>query len=715
MKNMTTKMNCRKSLLLLSASALISVTALPVQAAHAVSEMKMTMKNSMTMKMPMTAANNASSQKSETIAVAPAPTAKSAAGAGGASSSKGVLLKYQVYVGSKYSNRKVTITVSDKQIRNGAKLTVATVSVDRNGYAKFTFPAVIGPNDTVTTTLTNKQATTVAGTKVQLVDAKVANAPATTPAPVTPQAPESAAPVVTQSAAPVVTPKPAPTHTRVAIPTPTPKPTAAPVVIIQDALTPIFGSATSTNDGFTIQIANYDGAFSWSAVDDQGGSVSISSTGRVTVTNLRSSVSSRVTVTTTRTNYKTGSATSPLLTVLAAAPAAPAAPAPVFSGGGGSAPAPAPTPTPTPTSTKVTLTAIAGVTPPIAGMTPVLNISSAQYTGTVAWSPAAGTFGYGTSYTAVITLTPTTGYTLSGVGANAFTVAGGTAINSESSGVVVVHFPATQSAAPTAISLTGIAGLPAPVAGAAPVLTVNSAQYTGTVVWSPARSTFDFSTVYTATITLTPTTGYTVSGVAANSFTVAGGTATNDANSGVVVVTFPATGPSAPVIGTNTQVISSIPLRTAMRVGDADQVISASASSGLDLTYTATGACSIVAGSRVPSIQADSAGACTITISQGGNATFAPVTAASTTITILAANDVNNFILTIDPNGGTYNGSTAIVTTVISSNSQVNLQNSTLSNGAMAFQGWHQNDIGGALVTSPIRMVTDVVLVAAWA
>jgi formylglycine-generating enzyme required for sulfatase activity len=50
--------------------------------------------------------------------------------------------------------------------------------------------------------------------------------------------------------------------------------------------------------------------------------------------------------------------------------------------------------------------------------------------------------------------------------------------------------------------------------------------------------TFAASTVYTATITLNPQVGYTLTGVAENSFTVAGAITTNGANSGVVTAEY---------------------------------------------------------------------------------------------------------------------------------------------------------------------------------
>jgi hypothetical protein len=89
-------------------------------------------------------------------------------------------------------------------------------------------------------------------------------------------------------------------------------------------------------------------------------------------------------------------------------------------------------------------------------------------------------------------------------------------------------------------------GLTAPVTGATPDTTItNTSQYTGTVAWSDSPSTFAGGTVYTATITLTPVSGYTLAGLAANFFTVNGITATFTSPNTVTVV-FPATIPSTP-------------------------------------------------------------------------------------------------------------------------------------------------------------------------
>ena len=97
----------------------------------------------------------------------------------------------------------------------------------------------------------------------------------------------------------------------------------------------------------------------------------------------------------------------------------------------------------------------------------------------------------------------------------------------------------------TRIDIAAIQGVTAPVTGKAPVTAITeTTQYTGTVSWSPADNPFEAGKVYTATITLSPKPYYTLTGVAANYFTVAGvaSPATNPENSGVVTAVFPATG-----------------------------------------------------------------------------------------------------------------------------------------------------------------------------
>ena len=72
-------------------------------------------------------------------------------------------------------------------------------------------------------------------------------------------------------------------------------------------LIPAFGSPNAQSSGFTVQVNNYDGNFSW-GTSTTAGSVSISSSGLVTVTGLSSDASATVTVTTNRSGYATGTA-----------------------------------------------------------------------------------------------------------------------------------------------------------------------------------------------------------------------------------------------------------------------------------------------------------------------------------------------------------------------------------------------------------------------
>jgi hypothetical protein len=104
-----------------------------------------------------------------------------------------------------------------------------------------------------------------------------------------------------------------------------------------------------------------------------------------------------------------------------------------------------------PKSAVINIAAIRGVTAPVRGETPVTAITPTdQYTGTVTWggSPHTGsvtTFAASTTYTATITLTAKKGYTLRGVAADFFTVAGAEAANAANSGVITAVFPQTAS------------------------------------------------------------------------------------------------------------------------------------------------------------------------------------------------------------------------------------------------------------------------------
>ena len=86
--------------------------------------------------------------------------------------------------------------------------------------------------------------------------------------------------------------------------------------------------------------------------------------------------------------------------------------------------------------------------------------------------------------------------------------------------------------------------LTAPVKNGVPQTEIETDEYTATVVWSPELTDkFGYSTVYTATITITPKANYTVKGIAENGYTVNGAeTVTNEADSATITAVYAATG-----------------------------------------------------------------------------------------------------------------------------------------------------------------------------
>jgi len=150
--------------------------------------------------------------------------------------------------------------------------------------------------------------------------------------------------------------------------------------------------------------------------------------------------------------------------------------------------------------------AITGVTAPVYGETPVITATeTAEYTAAVTWAPGTGTsFGIST-FTATITLTPKTGYTLTGVDADFFTVDGATTVtNTAGSGIVSAVFPAT--AAPPPVQATPTFN---PVAGAVALestVTITSAEaehiYYTTDGTDPATSVTGTTLEYTTALTI---------------------------------------------------------------------------------------------------------------------------------------------------------------------------------------------------------------------
>lgn len=94
------------------------------------------------------------------------------------------------------------------------------------------------------------------------------------------------------------------------------------------------------------------------------------------------------------------------------------------------------------------------------------------------------------------------------------------------------------------ITIESIPGVTPPASGETPVTTITETNhYTGTVSWEPDDDYFAAETVYTATITLKAKSGYTLTGIAENFFTITEASAvSNNADSGVVTAVFPTTG-----------------------------------------------------------------------------------------------------------------------------------------------------------------------------
>ncbi len=272
---------------------------------------------------------------------------------------------------------------------------------------------------------------------------------------------------------------------------------------------------------------------------------------------------------------------------------------------------------------KTINTAITQLTAPVKNEVPQTEIETDEYTATVVWSPeVTDKFVYNTVYTATITITPKTNYTVKGIAENGYTVSGAQTVTNEAdSATVTVVYSATENKnsneftqplaitgwtygetanTPTAVAKygtikytysntadgtyteevptnagtyyvkatveetadysglesnaveftilpktinTAITQLTAPVKNEVPQTEIETDEYTATVVWSPeVTDKFVYNTVYTATITITPKTNYTVKGIAKNGYTVSGAeTVTNEADSVTVKVVYPAT------------------------------------------------------------------------------------------------------------------------------------------------------------------------------
>ena len=109
------------------------------------------------------------------------------------------------------------------------------------------------------------------------------------------------------------------------------------------------------------------------------------------------------------------------------------------------------------------------------------------------------------------------------------------------------------------ISISIINGVTPPAYGEIPVSVIaENEQYTGTVTWNDSPSSFAASKVYTATIELTAKDGFTLDGVSDDFFEIAGAASvSNDDDSGIIIVVFPATGLTPPTV-VNIKAVSGV-------------------------------------------------------------------------------------------------------------------------------------------------------------
>jgi hypothetical protein len=192
---------------------------------------------------------------------------------------------------------------------------------------------------------------------------------------------------------------------------------------------------------------------------------------------------------------------------------------------------------------------------PASGATAITSFAASQYTGMVIWRNSetqevwSGPFQPVTAYTAELTLYPASGYTLIGVGQDAFIHTGAESINNPADkGTISMSFsPTSNYGSPTVVYDTILTSrLPKPVSGMTPVMGMSGVQYSGTVTWIPFHSAFQEGTAYKAVINLSAATGYTFTGIGQNVFSHddAVGIVTNLADSGMVTINFPVTASS---------------------------------------------------------------------------------------------------------------------------------------------------------------------------
>ena len=358
----------------------------------------------------------------------------------------------------------------------------------------------------------------------------------------------------------------------------------------------------------------------------------------------------------------------------------------------------------------INIAAIPGVTAPVTGATPVTTITeTAQYTGTVAWSGSPSTFASNTAYTATITLTAKAGYTLTGVGANFFTVAGATATNPANSGVITAAFPSTLAGAATKYIVTSSTNSPA--AGSNVTITAQLADANNNpvstanliVTWTKSNVNGSFATATSTTdasgIATVVFTTHTVAGTATTVTATDGGSLTG--TSGTITTTGGAATKyivtsisNSPAAGSNITITAQLSDANNNAVNTAGLTVTWSKSNGngsfatptsntngsgiatvVFTTHTVAGTATTVTGTDGGSLTGTSA---TITTAAGtatkyivNSTNSSPVAGSSVTITAQLADANNNAVstagLTVNWSKSNANGSFASATSTTNS------------------------------------------------
>lgn len=189
---------------------------------------------------------------------------------------------------------------------------------------------------------------------------------------------------------------------------------------------------------------------------------------------------------------------------------------------------------------------------PVTGATAQSSINTPQFTGIISWTPplTGSAFAAETVYEAAISLTAKNGYTLDGVDPLIFTIDAQDAVldYNPATETVTITFSATEPASGDTIVNEGtIPASIAPVVGEQPELTINTAQFTGSILWHPdpvlTDDKFIAGPFYEAEIVLTAKSGYTLDGVNPAIFSIAVDDTTIDynASTNTLSITFPQT------------------------------------------------------------------------------------------------------------------------------------------------------------------------------